>query len=442
MTDTPKTPAWTWWVCGLLLMATAINYMDRQTLANVSLRVMTALELSKEEYGDLEFAFGWSFAVGSLLFGFLADAVNVRWLYPTALVGWSAAGILTGFASNYWELLACRSVLGVFEAGHWPCALVTIQRLLARPHRHLGNSVLQSGASIGAILTPPIVLGILRWADPAEPFRFGLQSAAGGWTVLPNPVPPVWNLPFFVVGAGGLVWVLLWLVSVRSVNLVKPPEDEPRSGSSSSVWSHLWDRRVLALFLMVASINSTWQLVRAWLPAILQDGRGYSEADALWFNSAYYIATDVGCLVSGGIAVWLARRGMKVHTARLSVYTGCALMTALTVVAAMLPKGWLLLATLLVVGAGSLGLFPCYYSFSQELSSAHYGKLSGLLAAAGWFVSAPLQKLFGYVIDVTGSYDAGLAIAGLAPLVGLLAMLLLWRGDGIREGEAPAEPRE
>ena len=434
MTDAvPKPPAWTWWVCGLLLLATTINYMDRQTLANVSVRVMTALQLSKEEYGDLEMAFGLSFAAGSLLFGFLVDSLNVRWLYPAALVGWSAAGIVTAFASGYWELLICRSVLGLFEAGHWPCALATIQRLLAKPHRHLGNSVLQSGAAIGAILTPPIVLGILGGPDPFVPFRIGLQAAAGAWTAVTNPVPPVWNLPFLVIGVGGLVWVVLWLAVVRSADLTTRPDDEPRSGSSSSVWSHLWDRRILALFVMVAALNSTWQLVRAWLPAFLQDGRGYSEAEALWFNSAYYIATDVGCLVSGGIAVWLARRGMKVHTARLWVYTGCAMLCALTVIAAMLPKGWLLLTTLLVVGAGALGLFPCYYSFTQELSSAHIGKLSGLLAAAGWVVSSPLQKLFGWVVDVTKSYDVGLAVVGLAPLLGLLAMLLLWRRDAERE---------
>lgn len=428
----PKPSAWTWWVCGLLLLATTINYMDRQTLANVSVRVTTALDLSEEQYGDLEFAFGWSFAAGSLLFGFLVDSFNVRWLYPFALVGWSAAGIITGIASGYWELLVCRSVLGLFEAGHWPCAIATIQRLLSQKHRQMGNSVLQSGAAIGAILTPPIVLGIIRWADPAEPFRFGLQSAAGGWTVVPNPVPPVWNLPFIVIGIGGLVWVLLWLAVVRSEDLRKPREEEPLR-SSSSVWSHLWDRRILALFVVVCALNTTWQLVRAWLPKFLMQGRGYPEADALWFNSAYYIATDVGCLASGAVAVWLARRGMKVHTARLTVYAGGAVLCSLTVLVAALPKGPLLLGTLLVVGAGALGLFPCYYSFTQELSSAHIGKLSGLLASAGWFVSSPFQKAFGRLVDETKSYDLGIALAGLAPLLGLLALLLLWR----REDPAP-----
>ena len=60
---------WQWWVSGLLLLATMLNYMDRQALANLSVRIGDELGLSQERYGDLELAFGWAFAVGSLLFG-------------------------------------------------------------------------------------------------------------------------------------------------------------------------------------------------------------------------------------------------------------------------------------------------------------------------------------------------------------------------------------
>ncbi len=106
---------------------------------------------------------------------------------------------------------------------------------------------------------------------------------------------------------------------------------------------------------------------------------------------------------------------------------------ALTTVAAFLPKGWFLLGSLLVVGAGALGLFPCYYSFTQELSTRHQGKVTGLLGTAAWVTSAPLQKLFGRLVDQTGSFDLGIALVGWLPLIAFVFLWLFWnepRGIG------------
>src|SRR5579884_3330609 len=134
--------SWKWWICALLLLASAINYMDRQTLANAAVRITTQFHLNQEPYGNVELVFGWAFAAGSLLFGALADRVAIRWLYPAVLVGWSMAGFATSMVNSYAELLCCRTALGFFEAAHWPCAIRTTRQLLAPGDRALGNSVL------------------------------------------------------------------------------------------------------------------------------------------------------------------------------------------------------------------------------------------------------------------------------------------------------------
>ena len=148
----------TWAICGLLLLATMLMYMDRQALAQQKTEILGSLQLSNEDYGRLEKGFGLAFAVGGIVTGVIADRISPRWLYPAVLLGWSAVGFATGWVTSYNELLVCRVLLGFFEAGHWPCALVTAQRLLARSNRPLGNSILQSGASLGAIATPVVVL--------------------------------------------------------------------------------------------------------------------------------------------------------------------------------------------------------------------------------------------------------------------------------------------
>jgi ACS family hexuronate transporter-like MFS transporter len=397
--------SWKWWVCGLLLLASAINYMDRQTLANAAVRITRQFQLNQEQYGNLELVFGWAFAAGSTVFGIAVDRSAVRWLYPIVVVLWSAVGFATGLVNSYGGLLLCRTLLGFFEGGHWPCAIKTTQRLLEPKDRAMGNSVLQSGASIGAIIAPLVMTAMLTAR---------LES---------------WRMPFQVVGATGLLWVVLWFALVRQTDLRPIPAPiAANSGGQGAVslWRLVFSRRMFVLFFVVACINTCWQTLRAWLPKFLQQGRGYGETDALYFNSLFYVATDVGCLGAGALTFWLARRGMSVHGSRSSVYFGCAALSALTIVAALLSKGWLLLAVLLLVGAGALGVFPIYHAFTQELSRDHQGKVTGITGVAAWIFSSPAQKLFGKLIDRTGSFDAGLAIAGCLPLVAFLVLWAFW----------------
>src|SRR6476619_6560201 len=137
--------SWKWTICGLLLLASAINYMDRQTLANASVRITQEFGLKQEQYGNIEAAFAYAFAAGSLVFGWLADRFSVRWLYAVVLTAWSLAGLAAGFVRDAHELLLCRVALGFFEAGHWPCGVRTTRALLDPRERSLGNGVLQSG---------------------------------------------------------------------------------------------------------------------------------------------------------------------------------------------------------------------------------------------------------------------------------------------------------
>ncbi|HEY1067004.1 MAG TPA: MFS transporter, partial [Pirellulales bacterium] len=347
-------------------------------------------------------------------FGVLADRLPVRWLYPSVVLGWSAVGVLTGLASDYESMLVCRTLLGFFEAGHWPCALKTTQLVMTREKRLLGNSVLQSGGAIGAILTPLVIRALV-----------GDDGTAGAW-----------RTPFIVIGSLGAIWAMAWSGAMRSGEWQTLRDQQSSENANSpappaSTFDVWWNacalnRRFWALVPMVICINVTWQLLRAWLPKFLQQGRGASEAESLFFNALYYAAADVGCLAAGAAGLWLAHRGLSVQRSRIVIVAACAVCTALTTLAATLPLGWQLYAVLLVIGAGAMGLFPCYYSLAQEVSPAHLGKVSGLLAALGWLAASPLQKTFGRLVDATGSFDAGLAVVGWAPALALLALVLIW----------------
>jgi ACS family hexuronate transporter-like MFS transporter len=391
-----------WWICGVLLLASALNYMDRQTLANVAPRILDELSIDEPRYGMLELAFGWAFAVGALFFGILADRLDIRWLYPAVLLSWSAVGFATGYATDYRELLACRLVLGFFEAGHWPCALKkTTQRLLPAESRTFGNSILQSGTAIGAIATPLIIKQMLT-------------EEVGSW----RPV-------FQWIGGLGAGWVVLWGLLVRGQDLRLLPS-VLRSTSASQQESFLaavLSRRFAVLVATGIAINVAWHLFRVWLPLFLRNGRGYSEAAMLDVNFAYHLATDVGCLAAGFLTAYLCRKGLTAERSRSMTFAACGCLASLAATIPLIPSGPVLIIAILAVGAGLLGVFPCNHGFSQEISRAHQGKITGLLATIIWLTTSPVHVVFGEYVKRTGDYDSALAAAGLLPLA---AAVLLW----------------
>jgi ACS family hexuronate transporter-like MFS transporter len=411
---------WRWSVCGLLLLATMLNYMDRQTLSQLATTICTEYGLNNEQYGRLDSGFSYAFAFGALFFGFVVDRMRPYWLYPLVLVGWSLAGIATAHAARIGALLlgddasaseqayagfmACRVTLGFFESGHWPCALVTTQAILHRKDRSFGNSILQSGAALGAIFTPLVVLALRR----DEP---------GGW-----------QDPFVIIGYTGMLWIIPWLLLLRNADLSRQSaadaanQDDADSQSTADLV-----RMFAVLVVVVIAINLTWQYYRVWLPKLLEEQHGYTKQQVGWFTSAYYVATDVGCIAVGFAVKWLTQRGWEVHAARVWTFTICSGLTLLGVLVALLPASPLLLGLLLLIGAGALGLFPNYYAFTQELTRRHQGKIAGMLGTIAWIGNAQLQKFVGANIDSTDSHATSIRIAALAPVVACATLWIFWR---------------
>ncbi|MBX9583901.1 MAG: MFS transporter [Gemmataceae bacterium] len=414
----PDSP-WRWWVCGVLLLATLLNYMDRQALPQTATELKARYDLGDARYGWVEGAFSWAFAGGSVLFGLLADRVGPRRLYPVVLIGWSAAGLATPLladpavtawlegpddapgAGPFRWLVLCRLLLGLFEAGHWPCALLTARHVLSPKDRPLGNGLLQSGATAGAVLIPVYVLVLGR--------------LGGGWEVV-----------FWTVGAVGLLWVPLWLAVVRPGDLPAGRSAAGADPGSAGPGGRDLARMLVALAVVVTGLNVSWQFLRAWLPKYLEESRGFTREAAAGIMIGYYLAADVGCLLSGALVRWGVGRGAGVHAARVG---GFALFAAVVTTAAVVPLvggGWAAAGLLVLAGAGILGLHPYYYALVQELPGRSVGTFGGILAAVGWVVLAGFQVAIGAHIEATRSYAAGLVIVGLAPLLGLAALVILW----------------
>ena len=128
----------------------------------------------------IEQGFGLAFAVGGIVTGFIADRISPRWLYPMVLLGWSTRRLRDRLGHELPRAAGLPGAAGFLRGRAVALRLVTAQRLLSRRDRPLGNSIIQSGASLGAIATPIVVL--LLATDSTES----------------------WRLPFRVIGAAGV----------------------------------------------------------------------------------------------------------------------------------------------------------------------------------------------------------------------------------------------
>jgi len=102
-----------------------------------------------------------------------------------------------------------------------------------------------------------------------------------------------------------------------------------------------------------------------------------------------------------------------VHASRRLIFLCMAMLTTLCLAVPFVSQTWMMLGLLLAVGFGALGVFPCYYSFSQDLTTRNQGKVTGTLGACCWVAMFIWQPAIGMMVNRLGSYTIPFFIAGL-----------------------------
>src|SRR6266498_2815223 len=174
-----------WWIISLIFLATLINYIDRLTISVLAPVITHDLGLTNTEFGGIITWFLLAYTISQGLSGKLYDRVGTKRGFAYSITLWSIAAMAHAFARGLASLSIFRFVLGLGEAGNWPGAAKTVAEWFPIRERAFGMAIFNSGAAIGSIVAPPLIVWL---------------SLAYGW-----------RTTFIVTGSLGFLWLLLWL---------------------------------------------------------------------------------------------------------------------------------------------------------------------------------------------------------------------------------------
>ena len=178
----------------MMVIASALNYLDRQLLAAFAPTLKAEFTLTNEQYGLILLSFSVVYALFAPVFGLLIDRIGLAWGMSLAVAAWSGAGIATGLVSSFGSLLTCRAALGGAEAAAVPGFGKANGTYLLPREFALGAAVNQIGLSIGGIVAPlvasrlpPHTAGAWRSSSAASS---GLRGSRCGFSRPGDPPRP------------------------------------------------------------------------------------------------------------------------------------------------------------------------------------------------------------------------------------------------------------
>jgi len=228
-----KKTQYRWVVCAMLFLAIVINYLDRQVLSLTWPKYIgPEFGWTNSDYGSITSWFSLFYAICMLFVGRFIDWLDTKKGFLLAVGIWSIGACLHAFCSVFtlgkiggvWFVdfekireiidklkesnagyiisssitffLCARLVLAFGEAGNFPAAIKTTTEYFPKKDRAFSTSIFNSGATIGAMIAPTIILYV-----------------ASIWS---------WEMAFIIIGLLGFTWMGLWIL------IYQKPEVHPR----------------------------------------------------------------------------------------------------------------------------------------------------------------------------------------------------------------------
>jgi MFS family permease len=407
--------AWKRWsILVLLGFGAILAFASRTNLPQAQLdkSFIAQFHLSKTDLGVLNSVFFWSYMVLQIPMGWFVDRYGYKIPYAISFVFWCLGSAATGLVTNIGGLGATRLAVGAGEAVMMPASYRWIRNNFAETQSGLAVGIFMIGTKVGPAIGPLIA---------------GFLMVAYGWQAM-----------FLIIGLGGLVWLIPWMLLVNN--------DKPKVAASAL------GERYKSAIPMSAILSSplVWGTIiinfcynyfvfydMTWLPDYLKNHHHLSFQKERLYTFFSFMGIAIVALLAGWAADILIKRGMdKVFVRKAFVIGGfvlaCTEIFGATTSSVNVALFWC------VVSLSGLGLATANHLALCRLTlipKPAVGIVTGVqmvsTALAG--IAAPIVS--GWLLDTTGGYTAPMQVIFVFLVIGALTTFFL-----LQEKWAPKLP--
>ncbi|WP_454762260.1 spinster family MFS transporter [Caulobacter segnis] len=268
----------------MLCFVYVLNFLDRQLISILAKPIQDGLGVTDGQLGMITgFYFALFYCFIAIPVGWLADRTSRVKVLALACALWSGATAACGMVGNYGQLVVARMMVGIGEAGGVPPSYAIISDSFPRERRTTAMALFNLGPPLGS------ALGVAFGASLASAFS--------------------WRLPFYVIGAIGVVTAVAVLVIVREPRRGQMDAYEtstrphaPRLGLFATITQFFSDPLMTLASLASGAGNFITYGLLNFATLFLMREKGMGLADvAIWYALVVGIGMSAGIYASGRI---------------------------------------------------------------------------------------------------------------------------------------------
>jgi len=384
-----------WWVIIILFAGTFVNAVDRGSLGVAAPSMMKDLDLDPAMMGVILSAFFWSYFLGNIPSGVLADKFGAKATLGWAAFIWSFLSALTGAAQNFVQLVACRIGVGAGEAALQPCNVKVVKSVFPTEERATAIGIFNSGIRLGLAVVPIMMAYLIT-----------------SWN---------WRVAFYVTGIGSLIWVVIWYYFYKEAKA----DEKTESVSQEKVpWLKLLKHRsIIGIMLCKFFQEYLYNMFITWLPAYLVMERGFTVLKMGWYASLPWIVTFLALPLIGLLSDTLIKRGMSVTASRKGMIVIGQFIAASIIFAVYADSPEVAMAFLVVALVCESGASTVLWSVCAEIAPRNTSaSVAGIMNTAGALAGIVSPIVTGVLLKLTGNFQQAFLVASLMIVFAALSM--------------------